>query len=181
MSKEFDKIELSPQWVLQLTQAQPRIFGFLLKRLGSHDQAQEVLQEVNLVLCRDARKFEEGTDFMAWAFAIARFQMMAFRKRQSRDRLVFSVDLTESLALLDEKMFPAGTDSQRLVALNTCVQKLEPEHRGILLQRYAESTSVKAIAADVDKTANAVSLTLHRIREQLMKCVATKVSTALET
>ncbi|TWT84875.1 RNA polymerase sigma factor [Planctomycetes bacterium CA13] len=180
MREQNTKIELTPQWVLQLTEAQSRLLAFLLKRLGSHDQAQEVLQEVNLVLCRDAYKFEEGTDFMAWAFAIARFQLMAFRKRQSRDRLVFPVDLTESLASLDEKMFPVEANAQRTKTLNDCIQKLSPEHRTLLLRRYAEASSVKAIAADSDKTANAISLTLHRIREQLIKCVAMNKPTGVD-
>lgn len=180
MVPSSEKLELSAHWVLQLTEAQPRLLGFLLKRTGSHDQAQEVLQETNLVLCRGADKFEDGTDFMAWAFATARYQLMAFRKRQARDRLVFPLDLSDSLASLDESMFPVEKDPSRMKALNDCVQSLAPEHRSLVLKRYAEATSVKAIAADMEKTANAVSLVLHRIRERLMRCVGMKTSVEID-
>ncbi|WP_345685374.1 sigma-70 family RNA polymerase sigma factor [Novipirellula caenicola] len=171
-----DKIELTTEWVLQLTEAQPRLFGFLLKRLGNSDQAHEVLQDVNLVLCRDAAKFQEGTDFMAWAFTIARFQVMAFRKRQSRDRLVFPSDLAASLDALDAEMFADDIRKRREAALQDCLVKLMPEQRKLIIQRYAESISVKAIAGDMDKTANAVSMMLHRVREKLIACVESKLS-----
>ncbi len=170
------KIELTTAWVLQLTEAQPRLFGFLLKRLGNSDQAHEVLQEVNLVLCRDAAKFEEGTDFMAWAFTIARFQVMAFRKRQSRDRLIFPADLAASLDAMDSEMFPDDICQRRETALQDCLVRLVPEQRKLIIQRYAESISVKAIAGDMDKSANAVSLMLHRVREKLIACVESKLS-----
>ncbi len=55
------------------------LLGFLLKRLGNIDQAHEVLQEVNIVICRQASEFEPASNFLAWAFTIARFQVMAFR------------------------------------------------------------------------------------------------------
>ena len=57
--------------------------------LGDVDQANEVLQETNLVLWRKSDEFQSGSDFKAWSFRVAHFQVMAFRQRQIRDRLVF--------------------------------------------------------------------------------------------
>ncbi len=167
---------LPPQMVLSLTEAQPRLFGFLLKRLGSNEQAHEVLQEVNLTVCRKADEFQPGSDFMAWAFTIARFQVMAFRKRQDRDRLVFPEDLALALEKLDRQMFPPQEDATRATALEDCMNKLQPSHRDLLLRRYAEAHSVQAIAAEIGRTANAVSITLHRLREQLLHCVQANLS-----
>ncbi|MBB3208193.1 RNA polymerase sigma-70 factor (ECF subfamily) [Rhodopirellula rubra] len=172
-----EKIELTTEWVLRLTEAQPRLLSFLLKRLGNPDHAHEVLQEVNLVICRDANKFDEGTDFMAWAFTIARYQTMAFRKRQSRDRLVFPADLAASLDRLDSEMFTNEVCRLRETALQECLVSLMPVQRKLVIQRYAESLSVKAIAGELDKSANAVSLMLHRVREKLLTCVESKLST----
>ena len=162
--------------VLLLTEAQPRLFGFLLKRLARHDQAHDVLQEVNLVVCQRANEFEPGTDFMAWTFAIARFQIMAFRKRQSRDRLVFPQDIAAAIDSLDTQLFPHAAETDREDALRECVKSLTPQHRELLLRRYAEAISVKALAAEMGKTANAVSIILHRIREQLSQCIEFRLS-----
>ena len=60
-------MELSEEFILELTQSQQRLFGFLFKRLADREQAREVLQRTNLVLCRKADSFELGTNFKAWA------------------------------------------------------------------------------------------------------------------
>lgn len=170
------KFELTPELVLQLTDAQPRLFGFLLKRLGQVDQAHEVLQEVNLVICRKATEYQDGSDFMAWAYAIARFQVMAFRKSQTRDRLVFPEELVSSLDVLDEELHPESKSSTRGTALQSCLEKLPGEQRQLVLERYSESVPVQSIAEKRGKTANAVSMTLHRIREQLLRCMKVRLS-----
>ncbi|SMP74829.1 RNA polymerase sigma-70 factor, ECF subfamily [Neorhodopirellula lusitana] len=180
MNNDSPNFELSPAWVLHLTEAQPRLLGYLLKRVAQLDQAHEVLQEVNLVLCRNASDFEEGTDFMAWAFSIARFQILAFRKRQSRDRLTFPDDLAEELDSLDGELFTAGPEFARESALRDCISKLPPVQQSLVLQRYAESVSVKSLAAEMDKSANAISMILHRCRTQLMKCVELTLAAASE-
>jgi len=170
------KWEISPEFLLSVTEAQSRLYGFLLKRLGDQEQAHEVLQEVNLVICKRGEEFVVGTNFMAWAFSIARFQLMAYRKRVSRDRLVFPEDLAAALDKLDSQSFSEESDQNRHIALNDCLKELSSSRRELLLKRYAESTSVKAIAADMNRTANSVSLLLHRIREQLMECIQRKLS-----
>ncbi|MFG0253569.1 MAG: sigma-70 family RNA polymerase sigma factor [Rhodopirellula sp. JB053] len=172
-----ETLQLTTEWVLRLTEAQPRLLGFLLKRLGNPDQAHEVLQEVNLVICRDAEKFKQDSDFLAWAFAIARYQILAFRKRQSRDRLVFPADLAASLDRLDSEMFPTEVCDRREAALQDCLVQLPPQQRKLVVQRYAESLSVKSIAGELDKSANAVSIMLHRIREKLIACIESKIIT----
>ena len=45
-------MELSEEFILELTQVQQRFFGFLFKWLADREQAREVLQRTNLVLCR---------------------------------------------------------------------------------------------------------------------------------
>ena len=172
-----DSIELTPGFVLLLTESQPRLFGFLLKRLGDLDQTQEVLQEVNVVLCNKAADYQNGTDFMAWAFSIARFQLLAFRKRSVRDRLIFTDDLVAKLDETDSQMFSFSRERKLRSALGACIQKLPSHHRDLVVRRYAESVSIAALSAEAGKTANAVSILLHRIRQQLQKCIEKQVAT----
>ena len=88
-------MELSEEFILELTEVQQRLFGFLFKRLADREQAREVLQRTNLVLCRKADNYELGTNFKAWAMTVANYEVMAYRKksgvrplaRQDRSRL----------------------------------------------------------------------------------------------
>lgn len=180
-TNEPTKIELSPEFVLQLTEAQPRLFGFLLKRLANSDQAHEVLEEVNVVICRKAGEFEFGSDFMAWSYAVCRFRILAFRKRNTRDRLVFQDDLAVSLETIDSKLHVPEIQRRRRVALMDYLERQLPDQRELVRRRYAESASVKAIAADLGKSDNAVSLSLHRIRSTLLQCVDYKLAQSNES
>ena len=45
-------MELSDEFVLQLTLAQRGLLTYIYRRVAHRDQAQEVLQQTNLVLCR---------------------------------------------------------------------------------------------------------------------------------
>ena len=83
-------MELSDEFILELTQVQQRLFGYIYRRVANREQAQEVLQQTNLVLCRKADDIELCTNFNAWAFAETHYQILSHRKNVARERLVFS-------------------------------------------------------------------------------------------
>ena len=160
----------SEQFVRLMTEHQGRLFAYIFSLLGNPDAANDVLQEVNVVLWRDSREFRPGSNFKAWAFRVAHFQVMAWRQRQIRDRLVFEDDLLEALATgareVDD-MF-----ERRQERLTNCLEKLPAEQREMIRKRYAEGTPLQSIAGERGTTANAVMQTLFRIRQRLMTCVA---------
>ena len=104
---------------------------------------------------------------MAWAVTIANFQLLAYRKKQARDRLVFS---NETLELIDDNP-EYGESSSRYEQLRHCLERLAKPGRDLLSQRYDENLSIQQISSALGKTANAVRLKLHRLRVELMNCV----------
>ena len=101
MQDKNQPFQLDEEFVEMLTEAQQKIHGFILKRLVNHHQTNEVLQLTNIVLCRKANDFQIGTNFMAWALTVANFQILSFRKNQSRERLIFS-DRTFDQIIIDK-------------------------------------------------------------------------------
>ncbi len=67
----------SEPFVRLMTEHQGRLFAYVYSLLGNPDAANDVLQEVNVVLWRDSKEFRPGTNFKAWSFRIAHFQVMA--------------------------------------------------------------------------------------------------------
>ena len=158
---------------MELTQCQQRLFGFLFKRLGNREQAREVLQQTNLVLCRKASDFELGTNFIAWAVTVARYQALAFRKTQARERLVFTEDVAN---LLDASRDDVPLDaSERLVQLRHCFGRLSGEHQALLKRRYDAGESIAQVAEAIGKSAGATKVRLHRLRRQLMDCIENRL------
>jgi len=160
----------SEAFIRLMTEHQGRLYAFLLSLLGDPDQANDVLQETNVVLWRDSGDFRPGSNFKAWIFRIAHFQFMAHRQRQLRDRLVFDDDVLE--VLVPAAKAHDETYEARQRCLTECLEKLAESHRDLLRRRYAENQSLREIAADRGTTPNAVNQALFRIRRSLIACVA---------
>lgn len=153
---------------------QPRLYGFILKRLASREQALEVLQRTNLVLCRKADEFEPGSNFAAWAFTIAKFQVMAWRTSKGRDRLVF----TDSVANLLDRSAEEEADAvdQRVPLLKRCLARLHEADQTLIQQRYRDGERVDQLGERLQKSADSIAMRLMRIRKQLRDCVQTQLA-----
>jgi RNA polymerase sigma-70 factor, ECF subfamily len=152
---------------------QPRLYGFILKRLADQDQARDVLQRTNLVICQKAGDYKPGTSFSAWTFTITRFQLMAWRKNQSRNRLVFSDTVYEQI---DGKNKPSEVDDDaRVDALKECMKQLNTDERDLLDQRYRHDIPFATIASTINVSVDAIGMRLSRIRRRLAKCIQAKI------
>src|SRR5688572_14087827 len=86
------------QFVERLTAAQSALYGSIHALLAGATDAADVLQETNRVLWRKATTYDLARPFLPWALTVARFEVLAHRKRQSRDRLIFDDDLLGRIA-----------------------------------------------------------------------------------
>ena len=77
---------------------QRRIYAFILALVPVPSDADDLLQETAAVMWRKLDEFKRGSDFIAWAISIARYQVLAFRKTQMRNRFRFSDVTYEALA-----------------------------------------------------------------------------------
>ncbi|MEM1293711.1 MAG: sigma-70 family RNA polymerase sigma factor, partial [Verrucomicrobiota bacterium] len=135
---------------------QGQIYGFVLSLIGDPHVARDVLQEVNLVLWKKSKTFKMGTNFRAWAFKIARLQVLAQRKVLARDskRLLFSDELLDTFASEAEEI--DDSYEQRSTALQHCLKKLPERQRNVVIKRYLHGVSVAQIATELRLQANAV-------------------------
>ncbi|MEP3478200.1 MAG: sigma-70 family RNA polymerase sigma factor [Fuerstiella sp.] len=154
----------------RMTAFQGRLYGFVLSLLGDADQANEVLQETNLVLWKKSDEFQPGSDFKAWSFRVAHFQVMAFRQRQVRDRLVFDEQALEKV--YREAMDVDTVFEQKKERLDECVESLSTGSQEVLTRFYVKGESLREIGAVLNRKANSVGQTLFRIRKALIECVS---------
>ena len=166
-------MELSEEFILDLTQVQQLLFGFLFKRLADREQAREVLQRTNLVLCRKSSAFEPGTNFKAWAMTVANYEVMAYRKNQARERLVFTDEVFAMIGTEDDGRSSAQLD--RLAHLSHCLQGMSSKNRELLDWRYQGERTMEKIAEDIGSTIGAVKVKLHRLCRQLLGCIQNRM------
>ena len=94
-SVEAERVE---QFMALYSSHQRRLYLYAITLLPDSIDAEDVLQEANLVLWRKFGGFEPDTDFLAWACRVAFFEVQNFRRTAGRDRLMFNNDLVEQLA-----------------------------------------------------------------------------------
>jgi RNA polymerase sigma-70 factor, ECF subfamily len=161
-------------FVQRLTGAQSHLYAFICSLLGGTRDARDVLQETNAVLWKKSGDYDPDRDFLTWAYTFARYQAMAYRKRISRDRLVLDEALLGRVAAAAAE---DGADlEERLVALDGCVEKLSPQNRQMVLRRYRDGVTVRALAAELAKTPATLAVLLHRVRLALARCVQLAVA-----
>jgi RNA polymerase sigma-70 factor (ECF subfamily) len=150
-----------------------QILVYLATLLPSQADVDDVFQETSMVLWREFHEFKPGTNFAAWACAIAFNRVRAWRSRRNRDQLVFSDSM---LQLISEQLLTHSDYYQeRLQALDGCVASLRGHHRDLLNSRYQSGMSIEAIAEMSQRTPTAVYRMLSRIRQALFECVERKI------
>jgi RNA polymerase sigma-70 factor (ECF subfamily) len=156
-------------FVSLIARHQRRLHQFVASLVLNPADAEDILQETHLVLWREFRRFEPGTNFAAWACTVAFHQVQAWRKRRQRDRLVFSDEFLTAVAA--DLVESADRLEERGRALARCVEQVPRHHRDLLRLRYDEGCSVEAIADRLGRTTEAVYRMLSRVRKALHDCV----------
>lgn len=174
MTEQADnsKASVSPpseEFIRSFTQAQRPLFLHILPLVGNPTDADEVLQETNLVIWSKYSQFEEGTNFLAWGRAIARLEVFRFRRNRGRKLTFLEDDILELVAKRSE-----GVSEQTLArqeALSACIEKLKPRDKELIAMRYSPGVNGDKVAEMLGRPANSVYQSLGRIRRVLMECV----------
>ena len=171
-----DQISKSSEFAKLYAGGQSRLFAFICSLVGNHDAASEILQETNVVMWEKQEEFQLGTNFTAWSFRIARFQVLAMRERVSRDRLIFS---QETLDLMTGEIAEFSEQHQeRQEALARCLEELPQAQGELIRRRYLHDSPVSEIASGLKRSPNTISVRLHRIRTALAECVQRRLQAA---
>jgi RNA polymerase sigma-70 factor, ECF subfamily len=161
------------QFIRLMTANERLVYGYILSLVPNWADADEILQETNIRLWEEFDKFVLGTNFAAWAIRVAHFQVLTWRKKVSRSRLVFDQSVVDAVAAE-----PSWTDEAfeaRQQALGECVSILPDHSRELLRACYVRGTKIKDVAMRLNRTPASVYKALERIRETLHSCIQRKL------
>lgn len=161
----------SAKFIAEITRCQRQLHAFVLSMVWHPVEADDVLQETNLVLWQKAAEFDDARPFLPWAMRFAQLQAMAYLKRRQRQgcRLLIDDELAKTMA--DEAAHEEPIFEARRIALADCIQKLTPRQRELVSTRYEPNANVTEMAAMAKIAPKALSERLRRIRRVLLDCV----------
>lgn len=153
--------------------AQRRMFAFILTLVPNRADAEEVLQEANLIIWKKRDQFEPGTNFIHWANRIAYLEAMAYSRRRRRHWLCFDSELSESMAEFARDV--SESLDERIDLLQSCLNRLPEKDRDLIQKRYLNDNPVKSVAESLGRSVDAIYKALTRVRITLHDCIERKL------
>ena len=161
--------------IRQISLNQAALLAYILTLHPDRSEAQDILQETNVVLWQKIGEFRQGTNFKAWAFRIAYLQTLAHFKRIKRNHwLGFSSELVETLA--DEAELMLADFEQRQIALRSCIQNLPDKDREILRAHYESGQPLVEVSHQLGRSIGALKQVLFRVRRALRTCIESRLA-----
>ena len=159
----------SPEALRLLLENQARFLAFLERRVGSRDEAEDILQEA-LVKSLE-RAPADSASAVTWFYRVLRNALTDYyRRRDSRSRA------QDRLALESESSMEPDSELEAVVC--ACVlgllDTLKPEYGSAIRRVDLEGASVRGYAEEAGITPSNAGVRLHRAREslrrQLVRC-----------
>jgi RNA polymerase sigma-70 factor (ECF subfamily) len=174
MSADFqENSRRTADFVRLLKQHDHRISATILSIVPHWADAEDLIQETSVRLWEQFHEYQPGTDFGAWACTIARFMVLAYRKRVQRSRLQFSPEIM-SLLEGEADALTSGRH-ERLDALMDCLSTCDDRSRDLLRLCYERGAVIKEVAHELGRSIQGVYMALSRLRKVLHECVERKL------
>lgn len=165
------------EFVRLLARAQYGLHAFVTTLIPNRSDADDLLQDVSLVLWKKFDQFDRDCDFLKWACGIAYREALKHRRTAARKKQWLSEAVMDQLAqeAAVDPVWLNPTDV-RHEALEHCLEKLGPRERGVIDQRYRLGRSVVEMAESESRPVSTVYKQLAKCRALLSDCVRAQMA-----
>ena len=166
------------QLVKQLLDNRDVILGFILALTRDHAVAEEIFQDVAMVILEESRRATTVTNFLAWSREIARRRVAEFYRKSAKRSAIEQP--SDSLAdvicqSFDENETTLESHQLRLQYLLECIKRLSGRSREAIDGFYGQRKSVRELAAAMSWHENSVKVALSRARKVLADCINSRL------
>ncbi|HTL53993.1 MAG TPA: sigma-70 family RNA polymerase sigma factor [Planctomycetota bacterium] len=147
------------------------IFAFIVVMVRDRDRAEDIFQDVSLVMWEKFETFQKGTSFGAWARQIAVFKIQNERRRLARAPVLLEPETLQNVTQAFDETEQMGPDEEWKKALHHCLDKLSPAARRLLEMRYFKKLRHDEMAAQLGRTLAGVNSALCKVRVSLEGCM----------
>lgn len=134
------------------------IYGFVYKRVGSAQDAEDIAQEAFVKAWRNLKKFNAEKSFKAWIFSIAKNTCIDFLRRK------------KTLLYLETIREPGENDRSLqqidiIQLLSSTTRKLIPQYQSVLSFYHNDNLNFREIA---EKTGESINTVKSRYRRAIL-------------
>jgi len=151
------------RWSLFMGQAN-NLRGYIRRRIQNAAEAEEVFQDLSLLVVRHHTGPRDLEHFSAWCHSLARHVLAHhFRSKRRRANLLSRVELERIVFETSHRIDPERAASARQ-QLRMMQDNLDPQARDLLSQRYLLGKSTQEIARRLEQSPTAIRMRLMRLR-----------------
>lgn len=158
------------QFVRLLSKYHQTIWAYVFTLHPNQADADDIMQETASSLWNRFDEFDPAKgEFKPWACRFAYYEVLRFRKTQSRSRLLFNDELLDAIAdtqqQLSEELDP------RKKVLSHCLTKLSSSDKMLVEGRYDPKKKIAALALELNIPVKRLYKRLEKVRLILFRCV----------
>jgi RNA polymerase sigma factor (sigma-70 family) len=166
----------TPEVLSVLLENHARFLAFLERRVGSRDEAEDILQEAFVRSLDHAPSLQSSASATAWFYRVLRNAITDhYRRQSSRGRALDRLAAETEVADTPDKELEAVVCACVVSLLET----LKPEYGAAIRRVDLDGMSVRNYAEEVGITAGNAGVRLHRAREALRRQLARSCGTCL--
>ena len=167
------------EFVQLFTKWQRRLFLFILAQVPNLVEAEEILQETNLVIWRKSHTFRPGDELLRLVLPDRRAGSLQAPRPPPPPGHPDERRLLEAIAREAQENVDSLEERRR--ALLACLARLAASDRELIRRRYAPGETGKSLARKLGRPANSVYQSLSRIRRTLLECVKRRLAAEAQT
>jgi RNA polymerase sigma-70 factor (ECF subfamily) len=151
------------------------LYVYIFTCVRSHHDAEDILQNVSVVVMESLADLRDLSGFLPWAREIARRCVLTHWRKAKRERPL-DPDLLRTLAEAADTLERERPTEDHSDALMHCLEGLPPDSRWLIVRRYDGTADVGDLARQLGRTVQAVYAQLKRIKAALRDCVRRRLA-----
>ncbi len=163
----------SETFTREWTRAAPVVASYIGSVIHDFNSAEDLLQDVAVVLLKRFNEYDPARSFTGWALGIARNKLME-QRRSANDCLIGDSAVLDALAQAHEEFAPEL--ERQTSVLRECLSEIKGRALTLLKLRYDQALKPQAIAQQMGMTAGAVRVMLARTRHLLHDCIRRRLA-----
>ena len=133
-----------------------KIYWHARRMTGNHLDADEIVQEVLLVIYKNLKNFQFKSSLYTWIYKITSTRSLNFLKRRKIKELLSLEDQSEKLQQSSNDILDNIEIKEKLTRIDEVLQKLPAKQREIFILRNYENLSYKEISEITGKSIGAL-------------------------
>lgn len=153
-------------------QHQARVRASLAVRMSCKHDAEDLAQEAFVIAFRKLAEFDAEREFGPWVVSIAFNLLKNYQRKHKAEPVGGAAELELLMNQQLEIRVRESEESSKLKALRICMGKLSDDMKTLVQKHYHHGLSVAELTQEAGVKHSVMTMRLHRVRDQLRRCIS---------